>query len=302
MKKMRESSLKTRKLQPICITLLMIATLIITASFVPQSKAQSTQTLQYDNGEGSGITSGFIYGVKFSLPAGVSSANILTVRYAWYALGGALDIHITGPDHTEELTDPISTTAAVDGTAGPLVWNEVDVSNKSIVVSGDFYVAVKKTGEGTTGGIFMDNSTDGVRSFYGPNMLNLITPVTFNFMIRVVIQPLTPTPTPTATATPTPSPTSTPTPTPTPTQTPSPTLNPTPTTTPNPTPAPTLNPTSTTTSTPDPTSTSDPSPSSAVPEFPQTIMLLVVGAMFLVVTVGLVAYRRRNTHSLATLK
>ena len=145
---MHESSFKTRKLQPICILLLMMAVLIIAVPFVPQSNAQATQTLQYDNNEGSGITSGFIYGVKFSLPAGVSSANILTVRYAWYALGGTLDIHITGPDHITELTAPISTTATVDGTAGPLVWNEVDVSNKSIVVSGDFYVAVEKTGGG----------------------------------------------------------------------------------------------------------------------------------------------------------
>ena len=230
---MHESSFKTRKLQPICILLLMMTALIIAVPFVPQSNAQATQTLQYDNGEGSGITSGFIYGVKFSLPAGVSSANILTVRYAWYALGGALVIHITGPDHIEELTGPISANATVDGTAGPLVWNAVDVSNRSIVVSGDFYVAVEKTGGGTTGGIFMDNSTDGVRSFYGPNMLNLITPVTFNFMIRVVIQPITPTPSPSLTPTPTP----TPTPSPAPTSTPLPTSTPTPTQSANPAPS-----------------------------------------------------------------
>ena len=203
----------------------MMATLIIAVPFVPQSNAQVTQTLYYDNGEGSGITSGFIYGVKFSLPAGVSSANISTVLYAWYAIGGTLVIHITGSDHLTELTDPISTTAAVNGTAGPLVWNAVDVSNKSIVVSGDFYVAVEKTGEAATG-IFMDNSTDGVRSFYGPSMASLTNPVAFNFMIRVVIQPLTP-----------------------------------------------------------PT----------IPEFPQTIMLLMPVAMFLTVTLGLVAYRRHSS-------
>jgi hypothetical protein len=278
---MHERSFKTRKLQPIYILLLMVAALIVAVTFVPQSKAQATQTLQYDNGEGSGITSGFIYGVKFSLPAGVSSANILTVRYAWYAVGGALDIYITGPDHTEELTDPISTTAAVDGTAGPLVWNAVDVSNKSIVVSGDFYVAVKKTGEGTTGGIFMDNSTTGVRSFYGPNMLNLITPVTFNFMIRVVIQPITPTPSP--------SPTVAPTQTPTATAQPSPSASTTPTITSTPTQAPIAT----------SYSSQNPTPSPTIPEFPQTITLLAVAAMSLIVTVGLVAYRQRNPHNLA---
>jgi hypothetical protein len=207
---MHESSFKTRKLQPICLLLLMMATLIIAVPFVPQSNAQATQTLYYDNGEIFGYTSGYIYGVKFSLPAGVSSANILTVRYMWYAVGGTLVIHIAGPDHIEELTDPISATAAV-GMEGPGVWNEVDVSDKSIVVSGDFYVAVEKTGEETTG-IIMDNSTDGVRSFWGPSMASLINPSPSNYMIRVVIQPITPTPSPTPspTSTPTPPPTSTP--------------------------------------------------------------------------------------------
>ena len=243
----------------------MMATLIIAVTFVPQSNAQVTQTLQYDNGEGSGYTSGFIYGVKFSLPDGVSFANISTVLYAWYALGGTLVIHITGPDHLTELTDPISTTAALNGTAGPLVWNTVDVSNKSIVVSGDFYVAVEKIGNETTG-IFMDNSTDGVRSFYGPSMASLTTnPSTYNYMIRVVIQPLTPTPTPTATPTP----------------------SPTPTSSPSPSPAPTATPTLTTTATP--------TQSSTIPEFPQTIMLLMLATMFLTVTLGLVAYRRHSS-------
>ena len=161
MKNTHESSFKTRKLQPICILLLMMAALIIAVPFVPQSNAQATQTLYYDNGEIFGRTSGGLDGVKFSLPAGVSSANILTVRYMWYAIGGTLVIHITGPDHLTELTAPFSTTAAVNDTAGPGVWNEVDVSNKSIAVSGDFYVAVEKTGTEDTG-IIMDNSTDGV--------------------------------------------------------------------------------------------------------------------------------------------
>lgn len=260
---MYDHSFKTRKLQPICLLLLMMATLIIAVPFVPQSNAQATQTLYYDSGEFAGYTSGFIYGVKFSLPAGVSSANILAVRYMWYAIGGTLIIHITGSDHIEELTDPISTTAAV-GTAGPGVWNEVDVSNKSIVVSGDFYVAVKKTGEETTG-ILMDNSTDGVRSFYGPSMESLTNPSTYNYMIRVVIQPLTPTPTPTATPTPSPTPTSSPSPSPSPTATPT------------------------------PTPTATPTQSPTIPEFPQTIMLLMLAAMFLTVTLGLVAYRRHSS-------
>lgn len=44
------------------------------------------------------------------------------------------------------------------------------------------------------------------------------------------------------------------------------------------------------------------SPSPTVPEFPQTILLLVVAAMFLIVAAGLVAYRRHNSHNLAFLR
>ena len=273
---MYENSFKTRKLQPICLLLLMMTTLIIAVTFVPKSNAQATQTLQYDNGQGYGYTSGLIYGVKFSLPADVSSANISTVLYAWYALGGTLVIHITGPDHLTELTDPISTTATADGSAGPLVWNTVDVSNKSIVVSGDFYVAVEKTGEETTG-IIMDNSTDGVRSFYGPSMESLLTNnSTSNYMIRVVIQPITPTPSPSPT--PTPSPTATPSPSPshTPTPTPLPTSTPTPSPTPTPTPSPTQTPTPT------------PNPSSMGLNVPVIAAIIAIGA----VLVGLLIKRK----------
>ncbi len=43
--------------------------------------------------------------------------------------------------------------------------------------------------------------------------------------------------------------------------------------------------------------TPSPSPSPSIPEFPQTMILPVVAAMFLTVTVGLAAYRRRNPHN-----
>ena len=55
------------------------------------------------------------------------------------------------------------------------------------------------------------------------------------------------------------------------------------------------------TSTPTSTNT-NPAPSPSIPEFPQTIMLLTVAAMALIVTMGLVAYRKRNSHNPAILK
>jgi hypothetical protein len=70
----------------------------------------------------------------------------------------------------------------------------------------------------------------------------------------------------------------------------------------NPTPTPTTTPTPTST-TPTPTSASastSPTPSPSIPEFPKTIMFLAAAAMFLIATVGLVAYRRHSSHNLAT--
>jgi competence protein ComEC len=81
-------------------------------------------------------------------------------------------------------------------------------------------------------------------------------------------------------------------------QTPTPT--PTPTATPSPTPSPTIAPTATPTQAPTttPTSSQKPAPSPTIPEFPQTIILLAAAAIFLIVTAGFVAYRRRNFHYL----
>jgi hypothetical protein len=44
-----------------------------------------------------------------------------------------------------------------------------------------------------------------------------------------------------------------------------------------------------------PYSSQNPTPSATIPEFPQTIMLLIVTVMLLIVSTGLVAYRRRNS-------
>jgi peptide/nickel transport system substrate-binding protein len=108
----------------------------------------------------------------------------------------------------------------------------------------------------------------------------------------------TPTPAPTPTSTPTPSPTATPTLTPTlapttaPTQAPSATASPTKHVTSTPTQAPSAT----------PYSSQTPAPSPTIPEFQQTILLLVVAAIFLMGAVCLVVYRRPNTQKLAILQ
>jgi hypothetical protein len=108
-----------------------------------------------------------------------------------------------------------------------------------------------------------------------------------------------PTPSPSANPTPSPSPSPSPTPTPTAAPTAAPTISPTsaptnaPITTAAPTPHPTAKPTQTLT--PTPTSFQTPYPSPTIPEYPQNIILLALSAVFLIITVGLVAYRRHNS-------
>jgi len=210
---------KRSKLQVLSV-LLLVMVLSFAVSSIQSSNAQAIQIeLYYDNGIVFGTSGPGFSGVKFSLPTGVTSAKLLTVRYAWYMAGDPLTIHITGPNFLNELTTPIATTSTVG-----FGWNDLNVSDKSLVVSGDFCVVAEKTSEGY--GILQDNSTNTGRSFYGSSMENLV-PVsypanTLNFMIRVVIEPVTSepssTPTPTPTSSPTPSPsTTTPSPSPTPT-------------------------------------------------------------------------------------
>ena len=100
------------------------------------------------------------------------------------------------------------------------------------------------------------------------------------------------TPTPTPTATPTPTPTTALMRTPTATASLSQSASATPPTASTPTQAPPAT----------PYSSHNPTPSPTIPEFPQTIMLSVVAAMLLIITVGLVAFRRRNSHNFTILK
>ena len=51
-----------------------------------------------------------------------------------------------------------------------------------------------------------------------------------------------------------------------------------------------------------PSTSLSPIPSPSIPEFPQTIMMFAVIAIFLIVTVGLATYHRRNSHNSATFK
>ncbi len=109
----------------------------------------------------------------------------------------------------------------------------------------------------------------------------------------------TPTPSPTPSPPPTVTPTLTPSLTPSPSPTPSPAATPTliPTIAPTQAPIAITSPTPFTTSTPTatPYSIQNPTPMPTIPEFPPTIMLLLMAVLFLIVTLGLVAYLKQKS-------
>jgi len=169
----------TRK-HPLALLLMMV--IVSATSFLPVQEAKAVLVeLAYDNGIQADDFHHNCYGVRFSLPSGVSQARLFTVRFAWTLTGpitGALDIYITGPDHQTLLTPVLHTYAASGG------WNDYDVSNLNILVSGDFYVILQDTGNG--GSAPVDGSPSVGRSFTGNTLAGLTNP-SENLFIRAVI-------------------------------------------------------------------------------------------------------------------
>lgn len=147
---------------------------------VLEAKAAPVE-LYYDDGTGiGGGPAGFNFnGVKFSLPVGAISAKILSVRFWWNAYPTSATVHITGPDHQTELTTPIVVAITAFG------WQEVDVSSRNIIVSGDFYVILEKTGAGNT--VF--DAVGVGRSYYGTSLATLTNPFSYDYLIRATVDP-----------------------------------------------------------------------------------------------------------------
>jgi len=141
--------------------------------------------IAYDDGTSIGSVGGVFTGVRFSLPSGVSKAQIRTVRFRWAAWPDNLRIHITGPDHVTELTSPIlvTTTSASTG------FQDVDVSARNIIVTGDFWVVLENLGG--QGNAVQDAKRDYDRSFTGGSLAGLTTPTFYgDILIRAVIEPV----------------------------------------------------------------------------------------------------------------
>jgi parallel beta-helix repeat protein len=100
-----------------------------------------------------------VQGVRFSLPAGLASATISSVRF-WCrpaSPGASVEVWILGADHQTDLVPHI--TYAVGSTG----WQTVQPAEN--VVSGDFFVFVRRLDRGTSLGY--DYWNDAHRSFTG---------------------------------------------------------------------------------------------------------------------------------------
>jgi hypothetical protein len=121
--------------------------------------------LAYDDGSSEGssamTTPGYYMAVKFSLPDGWPSANVLNARYyLWSAV--SFKVHVFGSDGTTDLVAPL----VVDPGSGYEGWFRVDLTSYQIVVSGDFYVAIEYTA-GYYPMIGDDSNAPDGRSYYG---------------------------------------------------------------------------------------------------------------------------------------
>jgi hypothetical protein len=151
-----------------------------TVSFLPVQEARASIELAYDDGIHGGNNLLAFVGVKFSLPSGVSKAQLITVRFGW-SNGDPVIVHITAADHVTELTTPVPTTG------GSGLFTDLDVSSLGIIASGDFYVILEHPA-GTGGNIKTDTQANVGRSFNGLSMAGLTNLYQFeNFMIRAVI-------------------------------------------------------------------------------------------------------------------
>ena len=177
-------TMMTRKLP---LILVLMAMIVSTVSFLPVQEARASLELAYDDGDKEARTSapqGGYFAVKFSLPSGCSMANLLSARfYKVASQGGGTNVvfHILGSNGVTELTTPVTYDIAVDNS-----WNELGLSSKNIVVTGDFWVAVEYlTADDPYLGL--DTSSVAGRSYSGtPGFWN--PGIQANLMIRAVIE------------------------------------------------------------------------------------------------------------------
>jgi hypothetical protein len=184
--------------------LLAVAVLAVVLALSSTQNAFASVELAYDDGVAAHSLTTDYAGVLFSLPNGVVSAHLLSVKFAWTAIFNVnvVDIDITGPDHVTLLAPEIVVPNAGGMTGCLPGWNSgnpayinyctvMDISGQGIVVTGDFYVVLRRTG-GASPAIDAANSGRSLfcPPFPGPCSLAEMTgSPSGDWLIRVDIAP-----------------------------------------------------------------------------------------------------------------
>lgn len=167
----------------VALVLLIVASMVSTTRPV---KAETTE-LYYDDGVplsnahyGCPVCSTF-QGVRFSLPAGVPSAALISVRFYLGSSGAAGSyVYVTESDHQTSITASVLDTTAGGG------WHTVTLTG--VTVSGDFWVVIKRPTQDVN--IYYDGGNDAHRSFNGDSLADLMTySMDGDLMLRATIRP-----------------------------------------------------------------------------------------------------------------
>jgi len=180
-------TMTTRKLP---LTLLLMMVIASTVSFLPVQEARASIELAYDNATEGGWAGKIFSGVRFSLPAGIFEAKLLTIRFVVAVPNEPYKIHITGVDHVTELVPVIDVTSSPASAYPGVIFTNIDVAALDIVVTGDFFVIVEQINiPGYTP--YFDLTPSVGRSYWGDTLAGLaLDPLNHNLVIRVVIGPI----------------------------------------------------------------------------------------------------------------
>ena len=169
----------TKGWKPLSLMTIVTSVLVLATVLVPGGQVRAAHWLQYDNGTWWAGSTWPFQGVRFSLPGCLGSAKLVTVRLAYTGSACDVKIHITGDDHTTDLTTPITHNCAGG------VWEDVNVSASNIIVPSNFYIILERVG--TCGNAVIDSDGSVGRSYHGSSLAGLTSATPCDLLIRAEI-------------------------------------------------------------------------------------------------------------------
>jgi len=170
------------------IGLVLLVLIVAWPAPTPVLADDGSMELRYDDGypvtyvQTPCMPCGNYEGMRFSLPSGLTSATITSVRFYYRpdSSSPSVRVHIMAimsTTYLEDLTNPITYSVGAVG------WQSVDVP--SVQVSGDFWVVLERTSKG--GGLYYDSSNSYHRSFTSDSPTKWMDQAAGDLMVRVTI-------------------------------------------------------------------------------------------------------------------